>query len=74
MAAIPGHLCVVLASVSLDVSEVRRQLTAAIATADNAEREPLIETAAQLLALENAIGIVLGAQGELESSPLGEKP
>jgi hypothetical protein len=67
--AVPRHLCIVLASVNLDILEVRKQLTAAIAYAEDAEREPLIETAAQLLALENAIGVVLGAQGELESSP-----
>jgi predicted nuclease of restriction endonuclease-like RecB superfamily len=73
MVPIPRHLCVVLASVNLDVDEVRKQLTAAIATASQAERESLIETAAQLLALENAIDVVLIAQSELESSP-GEKP
>jgi hypothetical protein len=67
--AIPAHICVTLARVNLDIVEERRRLGADIESAGGNERAALIETDAQLLALENAIGVVLGAQGELESSP-----
>jgi hypothetical protein len=67
--AIPGGLAVVLASVRLDVVEVKNQIIAAAVTASEVEQASLIETAAQLLALESAIQVVLRAQGELESSP-----
>lgn len=74
MVAIPGHLCVVLASVNLDVDEVEKQLITAAASATGPEQLELLNTALDLRAITTAIGRVLDGQAEIQLRPEGKKP